>query len=253
MDIIDLLSIVLSSGLVSGIVSSYVSYKATRRLSEEERVHARIRETYLLEGLYPVESALSNYGTALVTALLDLHRDMTHIMGKSDVQNRIVPILAKIRARENMADLINRDYRLAAQAFPRLQIFGMELYSAVKNTLYQYSRWASDTTDFDLLMDQTKDREGFLEGMQAVAGILQQIEVYLESTVRQIDEHVWGEECRSYSDFSKLMSDPTMKDLQARLRSFQEKLRAWSSSQTTEKRKETSLELSKWLSQQLQP
>lgn len=93
------LQIILGTGLISIEGSSIVNYYITRRLSREEKVYEHIHETYLSKGLYPIEAALSVYGTALTTAFVDLHKEAAHYIEDLNLGMRLEPIRARAKTK----------------------------------------------------------------------------------------------------------------------------------------------------------
>lgn len=249
--IIETLKILLPALLV--IPATYYSQ---RRLRREERTYTLIHRTYLSEGLHHIEGTLSAFGTSTTTALADIRREVSRLRENPKIIEKLGLKLSEMREREDVASLINRNYGIAAQSFPRLQRFGMPLYNAIKRTFYSYSRWLEDSTNIGFLETQIKNMEEFLgekRGMHAVTTILQDTEIYLERRLRQLDDYVWRKDYKNYMDFLKITEEPAFQRFKSELEEYVKKLDAWNSSLggTSEERRRASSELSKWLSEHI--
>jgi len=245
----------LISVAISGTFQWYIHQQYIYQ-RQAEAVYTRIEETYLLNGLYQIESQLSVFGTATTTALMDIRREVSRLQSDPEIIVKLESKLNEISRREAVSALINRDYGFSAQSFPRLQRFGMPLYNAIKRTFYSYSRWLEDTTDINFLETQILDMDEFLgenRGINAVITILQQMEVYLERRLRQLDDYVWSRNYQTYEDFLKITEEPSFQNFNSELEDYVEKLDSWNESLggSAEERKKASLELNTWLSERI--
>ena len=244
----DILQIAFTSGVVSAVVSGGISYLSGKKLQEETRVYERI-QTYLDDGLSPITTAVSEYGTGTVFALVDLR--------KSVVRHRIAPEkqslqkdVDEIKRRKIVTDLISRDLSLATKWFPKLQRFGSPLYAAVKRTLQVYGDLLADTLNMEHLLSQTNDLEKFSSGLAAVSEILQLTEIYLERRFTEIEGYVSKKKFNVYDDFLGMFSEVKYRALLTEIENYLKELDAWANALTSAKstdRETTSMSLSKWL------
>jgi hypothetical protein len=72
MNVQDLVVLTLSSGVVATIISNLWQYWTTQRSASKEREYNHIYETFILNGLYQVEEAISEYGNSVTLAFSDL-------------------------------------------------------------------------------------------------------------------------------------------------------------------------------------
>lgn len=252
MEVLEIVLLILSSGLVVSLFTNLWQYWTTKKFSSEERIYQRIYDTFILNGLYPIEAAISQYGNAVTLAFADLRPAVMDSFGKQNMKNLIKPVLDEIRRRELVADLISRNYRIAGKRFPRLQVFGMELYNAAKRTIDAYSRFLRDNLQIDVFMKQVKEAiskgqnvDWLLERIKAAALILQQTQVYMERRLRQLDDYLYKKGYHDYSEFIRLKDDINMKRLREEFKEYLARHGRFLA-HTTE---ETSLELSKWLNE----
>lgn len=233
------------------------SFYFQRQIYLENRTSQFIQETYL-ENLHKVESEISNYGTSITVAILDIRRDINVYKDNPLFKDTLKQKIIEIQNRKAINDLLNRDYGTSTEAFPKLHTFGAPLYSAVKNTLYSYSRWTEDLTNYDLLVSQIDANITAVinekEGLHAIGMILQDTEIYLELRIRQLDDYIVSKNYKTVKSFQNIKEDEKLIAFNKELKEYNSLLKAWdvSQSENKEDRKSSSTNLSKWLSEHIE-
>jgi hypothetical protein len=244
----DILQIAFTSGVVSAVVSGVISYLSGKKLQEETRVYERI-QTYLDDGLSPITTAVSEYGTGTIFALVDLRKSVVRYRNAPENQS-LSKNVDEIQRRKTVTDLTSRDLSLATKWFPKLQRFGSPLYVAVKRTFQVYGDPLADTLHLEHLLSQINDLEKFASGLAAVSGILQRTEVYLERRLTEIEDYVSKKKFNVYDDFLGMFSEVKYRAFLAEMEEYLRELNAWADALTSPKptdREITSMSLSKWL------
>ncbi|MGD2200739.1 MAG: hypothetical protein PVJ38_03775 [Candidatus Bathyarchaeota archaeon] len=236
--------------LLVPITSFVTTYVFQRSLEQEKRVYSLIHQTYLGEGLHEIESYLSTFGTSTVTAIADFGREIRRLRDDPDIIKKLQFKAEEISNRKNVQDLINRNYGEASKAFPRLQRFGMPLYQAVKNTFYQYSRWLEDALDVSLLEPQLQNIDlllGEKTGFTAAATLLQNMEIYLERRLRQLDDYIWENNYKTYSDFTELTKSDSFDEFILEFEEYNNFIKLWEDNKGTPEAGDISNEFNDWL------
>lgn len=256
MDWVDVAQIALTSGVVSAIVSGTIGYFSGRKLQEERRVYEHIQKVYFEEGISHIMTAVSEYGTGTVFALVDLNTWVNRSQRAPNKSSLLEYRVREIRERKSVSELINRDLKLAIKWFPKLRRFGMPLYGAVKRTFQFYGRILMDTLEIDNLKSQTKENiPAFTSGLMAMTKILQLTESYLEARLNGITEYVWKRKYGTYADFLKVTNEEKYQALLVELQEYRGKLDAWSAALTSpnpDDRKRTSSSFGMWLNKHIE-
>jgi hypothetical protein len=121
-------------------------------------------------------------------------------------------------------DLISRNYKVAGRHFPRLQVFGMELYNSSKNTLNCYSRFLRFNLRLDILLKQVhdtneagKNADWLISRLEDTGTILQQTQIYMETRFRQLDEYLQSKGQLNFVQLHNLKHDQKMKKFREEL------------------------------------
>lgn len=251
MESLDIVLLVLSSSLVVSVFTSIWQYWVAKRFSSEKRSYQRIYDTFILNGLYPTEAAISEYGTATTLAFADLIPGVRECLGKDNEKEAIEALLDEIGKRELVTDLMSRNYKIVGERFPRLQVFGMELYSASKRTIDAYSKFLRSNLKLSVFMEQVersreegRDNNWIPERLAAAANLLQQTQLYMEARIRQLDDYLYEKGFTNYSEFTRLKDEENVKRLREELKEYLAKQGDFSAHTT----QENSLALNKWLS-----
>lgn len=257
------LNVILSSILggliaVSGSLAVAALYIRNQKKSEDKRrLHERIQKTYFEEGVLPIEAALSEYGTSTVFAIVDLRIWVVRCLkfergGRKLLEAKIEEILK----RPAIIDLTRHNFSLAMKWFPTLQRFGMPLYNSIKRTFQLYSTVLSDQLSLEHIQRQIADSsiDEFSRGSAAVGKLLQRTQIYLERRLENLKDYVWQRDYEKYLDFLEMTKEQSYQTFLSELKQYIEHLNKWSDALTSKKsedRKETSLALSKWLSEHI--
>ena len=150
----EIITIVLGSGVISSILNAIYDYFSTKKFSEESRIEKYIFDIYLNNGLYVIEGAISKFGTTTTLAFKDMIKMVRNEIDyyKYRLKPKFQVDLIQLGTRPNIQKLMLRDFEGANEAFPRLQIFGMELYTAVKNTFDLFSDYLIDNIEREKLI-----------------------------------------------------------------------------------------------------
>ena len=156
--------------VISAIVASFVTLIGSfgvelwrHRKEQQREQNEKIERIYIHEGLEPIISDLSRYGTAIITTIDYVRRNLE---AHSD---DLPQFLDRLSRRETIRDLISFNYKLASKALPKLFIFGRnrEIFNAVINGFYTWSLFAQDLVDYaraKMWLKHVEEREEWLKG-----------------------------------------------------------------------------------------
>lgn len=241
---------------ISGSIAVAALYIRNQNKSEKKRrLHERIQKAYFEEGILPIEAAISEYGTSTVFAMVDLRIWVARCLKfKRGGRKLLEAKIEEISKRPAITDLTKHNFSLAMKWFPTLQRFGMPLYNSIKRTFQPYSTFLSDQLTLEHIQRQIADSsiDEFIRGSAAVAEMLQRTQIYLERRLENLKDYVWQRDYEKYLDFLEMTKEQSYQAFLSELNQYIEHLNKWSDALTSKKsedRKETSLALSKWLSE----
>jgi len=243
----ELLVIMLGSGVVSTILN--ILYQSL--VSSSTAAQQRFYDIYILNGLYNIETAINEYGTATTTVFSDLVQDIKKNYYESDKEIKIQKVIDKICKRELVIDLMNRNYKMTRGNLPRIQYFGMELYNASIRTINTFSKYLLDNLRIDNIIEQIDssinqgyDEKWFSDRLLDTAKILQRNQIYIQRKFRFLDEYLYNTGYKKYLNSLYVKKDNNLKKFNDEIQEYIQLHDDWMEKQNPE----TSLKLSKWTS-----
>jgi len=240
--------------MISSIVVALL-YIQNQNLREKKRqLNEKIHETYVEQGILSMQEALSVYGVSAVFGIKDTITWAARALKLGEEEELLKDKVNEIRQRPTITDLIERKFSSAIESFSYLRRFGMPIYGSIIRTLQHYSELLSDTLTYEVIHRQIDEVgiDKFQEGASAVAQMFQATQLYLQTRLDNLKDHVWQREFESYSAFLEMLREEKYGDFVSDFEQYNKLFTDWMNaarSPDSEARKTSSLALSKWLTE----
>lgn len=245
-----------SISILGSLIVAKLYIDNQNRREKEKDMHNLIINEYFSNGLFVISNAISEYGLGTVHALNDLRiwsiRCIKYMSGNYSLLKEKIDGIYK---RKISIDLTNRNYGLASQAFPRIQIFGMSLYNSIKRTLQLYGDLLTDWLSIESIKEQSSSSslDKFEEGLKNANSIVQMTEIFLENKIEQLKEYIFKKKYTTYEEFVQITHENQYEVFLFQINQYISYLQEWMDglkSKNHKKRAISSFTLSYWLTEQ---
>lgn len=243
--------------MVSSIIVA-ILYIRNQNLSEKKRrLNEQIQKTFIEQGILPMQEALSEYGINAVFGINDLRvqavRSFKYNEGKKALELKI----EEIKQRPIITDLTQRKFNLAMGSLSYLRRFGVEIYGSIIRTLQHCGDLLSDILTYQVTCRQIDEGgiDEFEKGASAVAQMIQTAQLYFQTRLDNLKDHIWEKDFEDYNDFLRMLQEKKYKNFASDFEQYNKLFTEWmdamkmTDARGAEARKNSSLALSKWLNE----
>jgi len=238
-----------------GSITVAILYIRNQNLGEKKRrLNEQIQKTYVEQGILPMQEALSEYGVNAVFGINDLRVWAVRALKLGEGEKLMELKIDEIKQRPTITDLIQRKFSLAMESFSYLRRFGIQIYGSIIRTLQHYSELLSDILTYKVVRRQIDEVgiDEFERGATAVAQMVQMTQLYLQTRLDNLKDCIWQKDFENYTDFLKMLQEEKYRNFVSNFEQYNRLLTEWMDamkSPDSEARKNTSLALSKWLTE----
>ncbi len=242
--------------MAGGIIVAYMYIKNQNARENKMRIFEQIQETYIEQGILQMQIALQEYGTSALFALLDVGIWAVRAIKFEKNEALLRTKIDEIASRSIIKDFKQRKFSHAIQSIPYLRRFGKVLYGSIIKTLQHYGELCTDVTNYAFIK-RTIDSVGvdeFHRSTQAVAQMIQESQLYLQSRLDNLIDFIWQHDFDNYADFINILKEKEYTEFIDNLEEYNtlysNVMRVMKKPEAAEERKNTTLALSKWLTEQ---
>jgi len=242
--------------MVGSIIVAVLYIRSQNIREKEKRLNEQIQETYIEQGILPIQVALQEYGTSAIFAMIDVGRWAVRAMKFENNEDLLKTKMEEIASRSTIKDFKQRKFSYAIQGIPYLRRFGKVLYGSIIRTLQNYGELCTDITSYDVIKKQIDEAgvDEVFRSIQAIAQLIQESQLYLQNRLDNVIDFVWQKDFDSYTDFLNIFKEEKyaqfIENLEQYNKLYTNVIDAMHQPQAGEARKDATLALSKWLSEQ---
>lgn len=251
--------------IISSMIGSFIAmagsiivallYIRNQNIGEKRRrLNEQIQETYIEQGILPMQEALSEYGINAVFGVKDLTFWAVRTLKLEKAEELLENKLEEISKRPTIADLTQRKFSFAMESFSYLLRFGPKVYGSIIRTLQHYSELLSDILTYRVVRKNIDSGgiDEFQRGAGAVAQMIQATQLYLQTRLDNLKDYIWQKNFENYTGFLEMLQEEKYSDFVADFEQYNKLLTDWMDSMRSPDpgfRKKASLALSKWLTE----
>jgi hypothetical protein len=241
-------------GLAGGIIIAFMYIRNQNLSDRRRRLNEQIQKTYIEQGILSMQEALSGYGVNAVFGINDLRISSVRAFKLGEGKESLNVKIKEIRARPTIADLTQRKFTFAIESFSYIRRFGIQVYGSLVRTLQLYSNLLSDILTYEVVLKNIDGAgiDEFDRSASVVAQMIQATQLYLQSRLDNLKDFIWQKDFENYTEFLSMLHEEKYKNFISGFEQYSKLLTDWMDSLTSpspEARKNTSLALSKWLTE----
>lgn len=253
---------ILFNTILGGIITisgslaiAFIYIRSQNKNRKKERLTEIIRQNYFEQGIGPVMSSLSEYGTittfALADASISLGRFSTSI-------EEFKSSLLEISKRPVLQDLISHNYANISKWLPCLHKFGPAVHTSILRTLQLYSSLSMDAISHKVLLRTAKDSSAneVARSLGVMAQIIDMTLSFLEKRFLNLQDYLLMQDIETYTDFLKLFSKEEYGKFLSVMEQYKDgitQLMKAMKSRDNQERANTTRSFSKWLDDNMEP
>jgi len=226
-------SITLIASLIVAIIITRSNKKIenekinfNERIEERKWIKKEIDDNYFENGLLPIATLVSTYKIAVTYALIDVRAETIKFLRDNIIDKETYEKnMDSIANRQDIKDLLNRDFSYAKSSMPVIKRLGPDLFASI-GRFFQFSSKMMDSLILpNAIIPQFEKRpENIYSSFTSMGNFYSEISEFLDDKIMELKDYLWMTEYDNYQDFIKILNTEEYKEYLSLLQTYKEYL-----------------------------